>query len=76
MLYTEPATSPFLLERKAPVMKAILRKAGLPSIVLAVILLSVSVPSDVSFAGKSKISPHKLTILFTGDDWGNVKPCS
>ena len=28
-----------------------------------------------SFAGKKEIKPHKLTILFTGDDLGTVKPC-
>lgn len=28
-----------------------------------------------SYAGKKDVTPHKLTILFTGDDLGTAKPC-
>ncbi len=47
----------------------------LPIIVLTAVALASGIVSDQSFAGRKKISPHKLTILFTGDDLGNIKGC-
>ena len=49
------------------------RKLTLPSILIAILALGVL--SGLSFAGKRGVKPHKLTILFTGDDLGSVKPC-
>lgn len=46
----------------------------LPSVLISVLALGVGVLSAVSFAGRG-VKPHKLTIIFTGDDLGNVKAC-
>lgn len=43
-------------------------------IVAMAIALVIPVPSGPA-AGGDSFKPHKLTILFTGDDWGQVKPC-
>jgi len=55
-----------------------LSKAGriaLSSIMLAAMALGSGILSHRSFAGRKSIAPHKLTILFTGDDWGHLKAC-
>jgi len=51
-----------------------LGRAVLTTVILAALVLASDTLSERSFAGKDKAAPHKLTILFTGDDWGNVKP--
>ena len=43
-------------------------------IIGAVVLVS-GVLSTRSVAEKDKVSPHQLTILFSGHDNGQVKPC-
>lgn len=53
-------------------------RAGLCGVALAAgiilaLVLAVGISSNRSFASRSK--PQKVTILFTGDDFGNVKPC-
>ena len=44
-------------------------------LVVAALALSLGVISTGSMADREKISPHQLTVLFTGDDWGQVKNC-
>jgi len=46
----------------------------LPWVVLAAVLGSVVLVAH-TFAGSSKIVPHTLTVLFSGDDMGNIKGC-
>ncbi|HUV05739.1 MAG TPA: hypothetical protein VMX94_11610 [Armatimonadota bacterium] len=50
-------------------------RVALSTIMLAAVVLGSATLSHRSFAGKEGMAPHKLTILFTGDDWGQVKPC-
>jgi len=45
----------------------------IPVIILAVLVLAVGMGTDSSFAKSFK--PCKLVILFSGDDFGNIKPC-
>lgn len=56
-------------------MRASSGRALIPVVILAVLVLAVGVGTDRSFAGKKDFTPCKLTILFTGDDQGNIKPC-
>ena len=51
-----------------------LRNLILPSVLISALALGVGLLSAVSFAGRG-VKPHKLTIIFTGDDLGTVKPC-
>jgi len=50
-------------------------RAALSSILFAAAVLCLGMLSHRLFAGKEDLVPHKLTILFTGDDQGQVKPC-
>ncbi|MCL6518909.1 MAG: hypothetical protein K6T99_03700 [Armatimonadetes bacterium] len=53
------------------------REIAKPRILLlfAVLFIGLALFSSVTFAEK-KFNPHQLTILFTGDDQGNIKaPC-
>lgn len=45
----------------------------IPVVLLAVLILAVGIGTESSF-GKS-FTPQKLTIIFSGDDLGNLKPC-
>lgn len=45
----------------------------IPVVLLAVLILAVGIGTDSSF-GKG-FAPQKLTIIFSGDDLGNLKPC-
>ena len=55
-------------------MRASSGRVLIPVVILAVLVLSVGIATDSSFAGK-KFEPQKLTIIFSGDDLGNIKPC-
>ena len=54
-------------------MKASSGRVLIPVIVLAVLMLAVGLGVDRSFA--KGFTPCKLTIVFSGDDLGNIKPC-
>lgn len=56
-------------------MQGKLGKAIISSLVLATIVLVSGIISTSTLAEKQKITPHQLTIFFTGDDGGNIKPC-
>jgi len=56
-------------------MEGKLSKAIISSLVLAIIALASGIVSNSTLAGKQKITPHQLTVFFTGDDCGNIKPC-
>ena len=60
---------------KGGLSSAALAVAGFTLAMLAVIVFAPTAWSSRSTEGKSNISPHKLAILFTGDDLGNIKPC-
>ena len=36
-------------------------------------LLTSGIVATRSLASKTKITPHQITIFFTGDDWGGYK---
>ena len=46
----------------------------IPVVILAVLILAVGIGTESSFAGKG-FQPQKLTVIFSGDDLGNIKPC-
>ena len=50
-------------------------RIALSAVIVAGLVLALGLFSHRSVAEKSASSPHTLTIVFTGDDWGNVKPC-
>lgn len=54
-------------------MKARLCRALISSFLLGVMLVASGIIATHSLAGKTKITPHQITILFTGDDWGTYK---
>ena len=56
-------------------MKATSGRVLIPVIIMAVLVLAVGIGTDRSFAGKKEFEPCKLTIVFSGDDQGNIKPC-
>jgi hypothetical protein len=41
-----------------------------------IVLCAMLVVSTGLLVGKTRISPHQLTIFFTGDDWGKYKYCT
>lgn len=49
-------------------------RIAIPAVVIAAMAIACMVTYR-SVAGSDSFKPHKLTILFTGDDWGQVKPC-
>lgn len=51
-------------------MTARVSRAILASFLLGVVLLTSGVLSTRSLAGRTTITPHTLTIFFTGDDMG------
>lgn len=55
-------------------MRATSGRVLVPVIIFMVLVLAVGIGVDSSVAAKS-FEPCKLTILFTGDDQGNIKPC-
>jgi len=56
-------------------MQANLRKAVVPLVAVVALVLCCAAICGLSFAAKRGIKPHKLTILFSGDDLGTAKPC-
>ena len=50
-------------------------RVALSSILFAAMVLGSGMLSHRLLAGKEGVAPHKLTILFTGDDQGQVKSC-
>ena len=52
-------------------MRAMFSKVAISLSVLAALLAI----STGLLAGKARMSPHQLTIFFTGDDWGKYKYC-
>ena len=56
-------------------MQANLGKAAVPLVAVAALVLGCAAISGLSFAAKRGIKPHKLAILFSGDDLGTAKPC-
>ena len=50
-------------------------RVALSSILFAAMVLGSGMLSHRLLAGREDLVPHKLTILFTGDDQGQVKSC-
>ena len=50
------------------------RRFILLSILILVLLVGIGFTARQSQAGRKKIDPHKIVILFTGDDRGQCKP--
>lgn len=72
MSYTEVAFAASLVAKKAYDMRVKPLWAITASTLVGLLILSLGI---WSFAGKKDVAPHKLTILFTGDDLGSNKPC-
>ena len=64
-----------LILSKESDLRATSGRALISIIVLAVLVLAVGIGADRSFAGKKEFTPCTLTIIFSGDDLGNIKPC-
>ncbi len=45
------------------------------SFLIGAAIIGILVCGAWTFAGRKDVKPHKLTILFTGDDLGMAKPC-
>ena len=54
-------------------MKARLCRTLISSFLLGLMILVSGIITTRSLAGKTKITPHQITIFFTGDDWGGYK---
>jgi len=45
------------------------------SLLIIAAIVAILVCGAWTLAARKEVKPHKLTILFTGDDLGSMKPC-
>jgi hypothetical protein len=64
-----------MLEPQVMQMQANPRKAVVPLVAVVALVLGCAAISGLSLAAKRGIEPHKLAIMFSGDDLGTAKPC-